>query len=369
MAAHRKKLEIEDIDKNFKSARPSQENLVWVDAFDRRFALRGLAWLGENRRQKSFRRLPDRAADRLSEGVQNLSYCPSSAFLSFKTDASRIVSRITLDSCRPMLHMPLTGNAGGELYFKNENLWQPVATAVPQAGELITIAELISNLPKKEREYRFYLPLYSHLAKVELAFDRAAKLAPLPAAKNTRRLFFYGTSITQGGCANTAGSDFVSIVGRNLDAEVINFGFSGNGRGEPEVAELIREIDAEIFILDHAGNCGGRNFPKTLPKFIKILREKHPVTPIVIASCPPTDRLLWGSEEREVRDGLRDTCIETYVRLKKRGDKNLYFIDGDGLLPPGISGAYVDGVHPTSYGFKLMADGFTAHLAAIRSRY
>ena len=57
---------------------------------------------------------------------------------------------------------------------------------------------------------------------------------------------FYGTSITQGGCANNAGGDYPSIVSRALNLDTVNLGFSGCGQGEPEVARMIQEIDASL---------------------------------------------------------------------------------------------------------------------------
>ena len=46
---------------------------------------------------------------------------------------------------------------------------------------------------------------------------------------------FYGTSITQGGCASRPGMSFVNIVGRDLDVPVVNLGFSGSGLMELEM--------------------------------------------------------------------------------------------------------------------------------------
>ena len=52
---------------------------------------------------------------------------------------------------------------------------------------------------------------------------------------------FYGTSITQGGCACRPGMAYTNILSRQFNVEVINLGFSGSGRGEPEVARTIAE--------------------------------------------------------------------------------------------------------------------------------
>jgi hypothetical protein len=71
-------------------------------------------------------------------------------------------------------------------------------------------------------------------------------------------------------------------VSRWLNLDFINLGFSGNGLGEPAVAEAISEIDAACFVLDYWGNPSPEVFQATLPKFVGTLRRKYPRTPILI---------------------------------------------------------------------------------------
>ena len=52
----------------------------------------------------------------------------------------------------------------------------------------------------------------------------------------------YGTSITQGANASRPGMAYTNILSRRLNVEFVNLGFSGSGRGEPEVAEVIAGI-------------------------------------------------------------------------------------------------------------------------------
>lgn len=363
MAKHFHTPKLEELDPNFKSARAG-DRYLWMDAFDRRLALRGLAWVNENRRQRSFRRLPDRAAGNLSLGLRVLSHCPASAFLSFFTDSPTIAIRFELENATPMHHMPSVGQSGVELYFRNDTTWHPAAVAMPAAGETLVETDLVVNAPRIRRECRIYLPLYKHLLRAAVGVAPGSFIQPAPAPRGTRPVFFYGTSITQGGCANTAGSDYVSSVGRLLDTEVVNFGFSGGGKGEPEVARLISEIDAAKFVLDYAANVDARQLRRTLPRFVRILRERHPTTPIALISCPSFDKILWDTDTRNLLAAKRDSMMAYYIRAKRSGDTNLHFIDGNGLLPAGIPGAYVDGVHPTSHGFAIMAERLVQQFAA-----
>jgi lysophospholipase L1-like esterase len=363
----RKTPTLDQIDRNFQ-VQAGKSKLQWLDAFDRRLSLGGLAWPGDNRKKKHFRRLPDRAEKTLSEGVRILSCCPAGVFVSCFTDSPDISIRMKVADLGQMDHMTATGMSGAELYFREAGIWHPAGVARPSLTETTFERSLMEDAPRRFREFRVYLPLYKKVESIALGFERGARIEPAPAAKGTRPIFFYGTSITQGGCANTAGSDFVSTIGRMLDTEVINFGFSGNGKGEPEMARLVREISAEIFVLDFLANAEIEILHTTLPEFIRILREQHPLTPIVIMGCPGFDKSLWSATTRELLDRKRDTAMRTYLGLKDAGDANLHFIDGNGLLPAGITGAYVDGVHPTSHGFAIMAEHLAPQLRAIRLR-
>jgi len=79
---------------------------------------------------------------------------------------------------------------------------------------------------------------------------------------------------------------YTNILSRRLNVEVVNLGFGGNGKGEPEVARVIAEIpNPACLVLDYEANTDGlAHLQKTLPEFIRILRERHPTVPILVVS-------------------------------------------------------------------------------------
>lgn len=355
---------LDQLDKNFKSI-VTEQALRWIDAFDRRIAIRGRGWPAENDQKKHFRRLPDRATSELSEGVQALSHCPASVFLSFFTAAPDISVRLTVTEFEQVNHMPATGLAGVELYYREGSRWYAAAGAAPSPKERTITTSLMKNGSGQLREYRLYLPLYQQLEQIEIGLTPGARIKAAPSIE--RPVVFYGTSITQGGCANTAGSDFVSQLGRMLETEVANLGFSGNGRGEPEMARLISEIDARAFILDYAANAELELLRATLPKFVAILRKRHPLTPIVLLGCVPFNQSRWDRSCFTLLEQKRDVIMAHYIQARKAGDRHLHFIDGHGLLPMGESGVFVDGIHPTSLGFAILAERLRPQLSRILS--
>ena len=65
-----------------------------------------------------------------------------------------------------------------------------------------------------------------------------------------RPIVWYGTSIAQGGVVTRPGMAFTNIIARNLGREVLNFGFSGNGK-------MTKAVEFE----KHATNMHGTTHP------------------------------------------------------------------------------------------------------------
>lgn len=357
---------IDEIDRNFKAKTVStQGNLGWLGSGDRRLVMRGLGWYRENR--KRFNRLPLRAQKVVRDDVWTLARAPASARLCFRSDTTQLSVKVTNAELNRMPHMPASGQGGLALYVGEPHRMRPWAVAIPDMENVHYERCLLQNMSRAMREYTLYLPLYNYLEKLEIGFSRGARIEPPSATSLGKPVVFYGTSITQGGCAGTAGTDFVSIVGRLLNLDVINLGFSGNGRGEPELAELVREIDAGLFVLDYVGNVDAARLKKTLPTFYRILRAKHRSTPVLLLSMVTFGRASYSSASRKDSELKRDIMIHFYSKMRKAGDANLHFVDGAGLIPYGADSAYVDGVHPSDGGFRMMAERLAPFIEMILS--
>jgi lysophospholipase L1-like esterase len=138
-------------------------------------------------------------------------------------------------------------------------------------------------------------------------------------------------------------------------------GFSGSGRGEPELAKLVSDISGPAcLVLDYEANCPSpEHMEKTLPEFIRIYRDVHPDVPILVLSKIRYARELFDDALLEKRLRMQRFQRETVERLNRQGDRNIYFYDGSGLLGANFHECTVDGVHPTDLGFMRMADGLT----------
>jgi hypothetical protein len=203
-----------------------------------------------------------------------------------------------------------------------------------------------------------YLPLYKPVTVLGIGLDSDAKIAKARRFATAKPVVFYGTSITQGGRASRSGMSYQAILGRKLNLDFVNLGFSGNGKGEPVVAGMVAETDASAFVLDFSQNNPTiESLREVYEPFLLTLRAKHPKTPIIaitaIASSRETGRL------NQMRQHIR----EVVTRNIAKGDRLLTLVEGTSLLGVDRLDGLVDGSHPNDLGFQWMADGLAPHLA------
>ena len=181
----------------------------------------------------------------------------------FKTNSTTIAARWETLNDAYMNHMSPTGTKGLDLYTWDQGKWVFMKTGRPTAK--VSTQVIIDHMKPIEREYMLYLPLYDGIVSLEIGIDSTKTITQptLPFPRTQAPIVVYGTSITQGGCAARPGMSFTNILERRLNTEVINLGFSGNGRLDMDVAEVIaKKTNAQMFILDFAPNNGTRKCRK-----------------------------------------------------------------------------------------------------------
>lgn len=310
--------------------------------------------------ESPFDRLPARAHGFVRDEVWNLGRHAAGLYVNFSTDAKEIAVRWKLTSERlAMSHMPATGVSGVDIYQKHDGQWRFLAVARPGDATVNDVV-VARGLAGKPTEYRLYLPLYNGVSSIAIGVPPGGsfKIAP---REQKKPIVLYGTSITQGGCASRPGMSYAAILGRRLDVPVINLGFSGNGKSEPEVARLLAELDPAIFVLDPLGNMMPHEVADRIPAFIAIIRERHPETPILLNEnlVYPTVTLLRSRQDRVEASNFNLRRIAEERRAA--GDRHISIIPAADLTVDG-GDTTVDGTHPTDYGFLLMANAMEPSL-------
>ena len=216
------------------------------------------------------------------------------------------------------------------------------------------------------REFRLYLPLYNGTQKLEIGIPKESDIFKADDYPEGHRqpIVFYGTSITHGACASRPGMPHPAILGRRLQRPVVNLGFSGNGKLELELADLMAEIEASVYILDCLPNMTAADVKANTEPFIQRLREKQPTTPMLLVEDRTYSDAIFHKEKRQRNDDSRREFRAAYERLKAAGVTDLHYLEGEHLLGEDNEGT-VDSSHPTDLGFWRQADAMTPVLRTI----
>lgn len=336
-------------------------DLDWQDA--KKLTLEGL---GFHDLKSPYDRLPARAEHVVRDVVWELSRDSSGVLVRFVAATTAIHARWTLT--RKTLAAPnitATAASGLDLYAKTDaGRWHWLGIGKPTQFPDNTDT-LASGVPPAQREYMIYLPLRNAVTSLEIGVPKGSSIGPAPArVAGSKPIVFYGTSITHGIGASRPGMTHVAMLGRMFNREVINLGFSGNGKMEPEVTKFIAELDPAVFVLDCLPNMNAKDIEERAAACVKMLREARPATPILLVEDRNYSNDFLIASRREHNEENHRAMREVYAGLQRDKVPHLHYLAADHLL--GDDGeATVDGSHPTDLGFERQAAEFHKALAKI----
>lgn len=326
--------------------------IAWHNAEE--FGLEGREWTDLSR-LRYYDRFPAVAEGRVPAPVWNLSRDSAGMMGRFKSDASAVHVRYTLLRDRTaMPHMPATGVSGIDLYARDEKgRWRWVNVIKPEDRRLTQAGALSEGMTAEPREYAFYLPLYNGVDKVEIGVNEGAAFEGL--APRKKPIIFYGTSITHGACASRPGMCHPAILGRRLDRPTTNLGFSGNGKMDAGVGELLGKVDAAVFVIDCLPNMDAKLVTERCAPLVRQLRAARPDTPIVLVEDRRNTNSWIHADRARHHDANHAALKQAFAGLRAEGVKRIHYIGGDHLLGDDAEGA-TDGSHPSDLGFMRQAD-------------
>ncbi|MBK7931189.1 MAG: SGNH/GDSL hydrolase family protein [Bryobacterales bacterium] len=340
-----------------RAQQPAAE-LDWHNA--KQFTVEGL---GFNDLKSPYDRLPARAEGVVRPAVWDLSRDASGVLVRFVANTPAIHARWTLTKKNLTIPtMTAVASSGLDLYARDDaRRWRWLSIGRPTQFPGNTGA-LASSLPPGPREYMLYLPLRNGVASLEIGVPKGSAIRKGPARPAAAKpIVFYGTSITHGAAASRAGMTHVAQLGRMLNHEVINLGFSGNGKMEPEVTKFIAEINAAAFVLDCLPNMTAAEVRQRAAACVKTLRAAHPTAPILLVEDRNYADSFLNAARRERNETNHAALQEVYVQLQRERIGGLAYLRADHLL--GDDGeATIDGSHPTDLGFQRHAAEFARAL-------
>lgn len=335
---------------SYDSCATAAEKIRWISFPDPVLEVNGLPWFGEN--APELFRLPKRLRESVRLPVWNLAMSPSGGRIRMRSDCTSLFIRLEYPDLSRMHNMHTYGQSGVDLYIDGVY----VRTAIPTDSVFVEFS-YFDGIGSRIRDLTLYLPLYKGVRVIALGVNPEAQFQSPPPYIPAKPVVYYGTSITQGGCASRSGMSYPSIIGRKLNIDFVNLGFSGNGRGDPEVARAMTEIDAACYVLDFGlNNRTADSLAMVFGPFLEILRKAKPETPIIAISPPHYTNGFPFYTDNPNNRRMRDVIHAEVARRSKAGDTRLVFVDGFDLLGPDLADGVVDGGHPNDLGFQAMAD-------------
>lgn len=301
-----------------------------------------------------FVRLDTSRVKALPARVQRLSRNTAGMYVDFVTDATSIAVKWTLDEYREMYNMTPLAINGLDLYGWRDDRWQYVASVKPV--DSVNERNIIRNLDGTRRKYRLHFPLYTGVTSLEVGVPQGAILEkPGPQEPLQKKIVIYGSSITQGASASRPGLAYPAILARQLDVQTFNLGFSGAGKMELEMAKILGELEADLFVLDCVPNPSPEQIRERALPFIQTLRKLRPEVPILMLESVYRERANWDSETRERVEAQNMAFREAYQSLQDQGMGELYYIP-TGELMGSDHEATIDGTHLNDLGQLRMAE-------------
>ncbi|MBE6769886.1 MAG: hypothetical protein E7548_03930 [Ruminococcaceae bacterium] len=336
---------LSDIDKNFKvGGIINREDIEFYNIEDAdKFNVFGVF-----RENDHYVRLPGAVAERVSEGVKRLYKHTAGGRICFKSNSPVVAISATYNDPCKWSNFTMAGSCGFDLYFNQEvGQWYRTTYFPPMELEdrFESSAEIYSN---EEKEIIINMPLYAGINDLYIGVKKGSTLTPVNPYKSDKKVVFYGSSITQGGCASRPGNSYEAMLSRWFSFDYTNLGFSGSAAGEDIMADYVADLPMDVFVFDYDHNANTAEYlEKTHEKMFKKVRAKHPDIPVVFMTRP--NQTSPYAENFKV-------ILKTYENAKAAGDKNVYFVSGQDIFNLCDSEACtIDGCHPNDLGFYCMA--------------
>lgn len=262
----------------------------------------------------------------------------------------------------------------------DRRIWDgPVVTEVRPGKDSVATFELESTAGPRLVE--LWLP---HNCEVEL-ISLTANAPMEPAHFDQSRWVHYGSSISHSMEAEEPTGVWPVVAAKALGMELFSLGLGGSANIEQFAARAIAEQPADFISLKlginpvNGRNLTRRTFVPAVHSFLDTVRAAHPNAPILLISpiyCEghedtpgPTSA---GADGKAVgttapsHDWVQDLTLKLIRAdlseiVRRRGDANLFYLNGLDLFSEADKHLMPDGLHPNAAGYRLIGERFAKH--------
>lgn len=332
------------------SATYAQDSARYTDAASLMLIGKGLPT------NKPYVRLDTIQTQKFPQAVKYLSTNSAGVAVLFETNSRFIKVKWSVKHLPYHSNMTPIVHSGLDLYAKKDGKWVWAGVGRP-VNKMDAEAIVINNMDSSLKQFMLYAPTYNELTSLEIGVAPGASMGvpSKPGIDTTKRIVMYGSSIMQGASASRPGMAYPAIIARRTGWDVVNLGFSGAGKMEFPVAEVIATMKASAFVLDCMPNPTLDEIKERSYPFIKHLLTTRPEVPVLLVESAIYES---GNFDQRVADVVRKKnalLTDVYTKLKQEGFKQLYYLSAKGLIGDDHEGA-TDGVHLNDIGFLREAE-------------
>lgn len=336
----------------------SAQQTVWHNPLDSTtIAAGGSGYIqGRGFAPNDYGRLPGEAKGKVRDAVWNLSRNSAGLYLQFTTDSPDITVRYEVTGGHAMPHMPATGVSGVDLYSPaGERCWGDYGFGTPVTYTYKGLT------PNDKGAYTLYLPLYNSVRQLKVGVREGSSFAFVPADtafSAQRPIVVYGTSIAQGACASRPGMAWTNILQRQTGMPVVNLGFSGNGRLEPEMIDYVASIPAALYAVDCMPNMyvPEDSVYTLVVNAVRQFKRLRPDVPILLTEHPGYANRDTNTARHEEDSRVDRAQRRAYADLRREGVKGLHYLSREEIGMP--KDGMVDHIHSSDYGMEAYAKAY-----------
>ena len=286
--------------------------------------------------------------------------------VAFRTNSTCIHVRWNTSDKAESVNTTLIAQSGMDLYIRRDDGWVFAGVATPGWKDTHR-ATVVENMEDNWKDCLLYLPLFNRVDSLQIGIDETADIESLPNLFR-EKVVVIGSSITHGASAGRPGLAYPARLNRALGVEFANLGACGLCRMEDFWADIAGDTEADAFLFDTFSNPSPQVIRERLPGFVAKIRESHPDTPLIFLQTVVRETGNFDLKKRDYERRKREAATEELEKIRKAGDRNVYFIS-PGMVLGDDHEATTDGVHPTDAGYERIVDALLPQLAKILRKH